>query len=125
MGIPSASVSQTPPAGDQANAVVQGTLAATGTIGPFMAQGEFNVAVWGTFSGTAVLEKSYDGGTTYIPVDFNSGTVAASFTAPVATTVREPEAGCLYILNCTTYTSGTMNLRMSTTGSRGTSFGPV
>lgn len=115
MGIPIA-VSQNPPAHDQANAVISGELATTGTIGPGIFYGVFNFAVWGTFSGTAALTKSYDGGVTYIPVfNINTG-LPVALTAPGSVVVGEPEKGVEYLINATTLASGTLHARMSTSG---------
>lgn len=51
MGIPAPAgvgASGIPPAGDQANAVVQGTFAAAGVSQPFAIYGAFNFCIWGT-----------------------------------------------------------------------------
>lgn len=105
----------TPPAGDLANIVVTGSLSATGTIGPFPVYGDFNFALWGTFTGTVKLQKTFDGGTTYIDAMLNTGTVA-SFTAPGAIALNEPERGVAYIANATTLSAGTANARFSASG---------
>lgn len=74
---------------------------------------DFNFALWGTFVGTARLEKSFDGGATWLPCcEDNTGT-AAAYTAPVNLSGFEPEYGVLYRWNCTDYTSGTVNYRIS------------
>lgn len=53
MGIPSTPpVSITPPAGDLANAVLQGTIGALGTSAWWMAYGAFNFTIWGTVATT-------------------------------------------------------------------------
>lgn len=105
----------TPPQGDLANIVVTGSLTATGTIGPFPVYGDFNVALWGTFTGSVHLQKTFDGGTTYIDTILNSGSVAA-FSAPGAISLYEPEKGVAYILNATTLSSGTLQARFSASG---------
>lgn len=72
----------------------------------------FNIAVSGTFVGTVLLEKSFDG-TTYIAV-FRPGTsTAISYTAPGCETLCEPEPGVRYRWRCSAYTSGTINTRLS------------
>lgn len=116
MGIPSAnSAPGTPPAGDMANAVVQGTFTATGLSPLFGFYGPFNVSVWGTFSGTVLLTRSFDGGTTWLPrTDTPSGN--GSFTAPASFAISEPEKGVLYQLDCSAFVSGTVNYRMSAFG---------
>jgi hypothetical protein len=118
MGIfASSTATGTPPAGDRATEVVTGAFTATG-VSPFWAfYGYFNVAIWGTFSATTALFKSFDGGTTWIQVTYpNSSNTAVSVTASTSLTLFEPEKGVLYQLNCGTYVSGTQNYRMSTTG---------
>ena len=65
----------------------------------------FNVSVWGTFVGTVQLQRSFDGGTTWIPT--------ASYTAVDSDIGEEPEDSVLYRFECTAYTSGTINYRLS------------
>ena len=93
----------------------QGTFAATGRSAAPHARvrGTYNVSVWGVFSGTVRLERSFDGGTTWIPVSRDSSGNDASFTAPCGITGFEPEDGVLYSMNCTAYVSGTINFRIS------------
>lgn len=76
-------------------------------------QGRFNISIWGTFVATIRLEKSYDGGTNWIPVVRPSNGSTMQWTVPVATTFYEPEANVLYRLNMTARTSGTANWRLS------------
>jgi hypothetical protein len=122
MGIPSTSVSQAPGAGDQANAVVAGTFTATGASSPFLVRGPFNVSVWGTFSATTLLQRSFDGGTTWLTRTDASGN--GSYTAETSFVVTEPEAGVLYQLS-STWASGTVSYRLSTTGTYGTARTPT
>lgn len=70
-----------------------------------------------TFSGTIQLERSFDGGRTWIVCNIGAGALA-QFTAgtPVSITFGEPERQMLYRLNCTAYSSGTINYRVSQTG---------
>jgi hypothetical protein len=117
MGIfASSTVSGAPPAGDRATEVVTGALTSS-TTSPFWAfYGYFNVTLWGTFSATTVLQKSFDGGNTWITATYqNSSDTAVSLTAPTTLTFFECEKGVLYQLSCT-FVSGTVNYRMSTTG---------
>lgn len=116
MGIPAAStVTGAPPAGDQANAYLGGTLVSA-TQSPFFEFfGPFNVSAWGTFSGTISLERSFDGGVTWL-VPIYAATSPATFTAPISFSMNECELGVLYRFDCTTYASGTINYRISTTG---------
>src|SRR5690349_1369743 len=76
------------------------------------APGTFNIAVSGTFVGTAVLEKSFDK-TTYIAVLRPATNTAISYTAAGTEILTEPEAGVTYRWRCSAYTSGTINTRLS------------
>lgn len=73
---------------------------------------------------TVALEKSYDGGFTWIPASV-PGTVGTpiifvlgtTLTQPVSIRMGEPEKGVYWRLNCRNYTAGgTVNYRISTTG---------
>jgi hypothetical protein len=63
------------------------------------ALGKFNLSLWGTFSATVVLQRSFDGSTwlNCAKPDLTD----ASFTAPISLVVEEPEPGASYRLNCT------------------------
>lgn len=131
-GIPG-TVIQTPPAHDQANAVVSGSFTATGQSGSFMAWGKFNVVFGGasgpngSWNATVRIERSFDGGTTWYIVGVGgSGTQAIYSTAnqDVSVVVDEPELGVLYRLNCSAYASGTINYRVSTTGGSSQTWSP-
>lgn len=100
-------------ANDEALEVLSGSLAATGASAGRAMWGDFNIALSGTFVGTVAVERSFDGGVTYIPVARDTSGTAASFTAPTSLSISEPEKGVLYRLNCTAYTSGTVNYRLS------------
>jgi hypothetical protein len=116
MGIPAAStVTGMPPAGDMANLVVQGAFTANGLSPIFVFYGPFNVSVWGTFSATVLLQRSFDGGNTWI-TRTDTPTGNGSFTAPASFAVSECEKGVLYQLDCTSFVSGMVNYRMSTWG---------
>lgn len=92
-----------------------GTLASvTRSAAPFpKIRGAYNFSLWGTFSATARLVRSFDGGTTWIPVSKDSSGADASFTAPCGVTGVEPEDGVIYAVECTTFVSGTINYRIS------------
>jgi hypothetical protein len=72
----------------------------------------FNLSIWGIFVGTVALERSFDGGTTWLNCTKSDGT-ANSFTAPVSMVCEEPEPSVLYRLNCSAFTSGTVNGHLS------------
>lgn len=192
---------QTPPAGDQANSVVQGTFTAVGIGLPFSVYGYFNMTLWGsvatsltttaasanasvvsgsgisvgmtvtsvnvpagttwlTFSGTSgtlafppghtsaevvtgtdaaatfaavavaatvQLERTHDGGSTWLIAGVGGGGLQAIYVNPQAFTVgtNESERGISYRLNCTAYSSGTLNYRLAGTSLARTTYGPV
>jgi hypothetical protein len=80
----------------------------------------FNVAIYGVFSATIVLEKSYDrqnvandGAATWSAVSRDIAGNPASYSAPTGVVVSEPEAGVYYRLRCSAFTSGVANWRLS------------
>lgn len=104
---------------DAAPAIVQGSFVATGQSLALPASGPFNLSLWGTFVATVQLQRSFDGGLTWQQVQSDSvGATAVSFTAVASVKLDlGNEGGVLYRLNCSAYTSGTVNYRLST-GSR-------
>ena len=70
------------------------------------------------YSATVQLERSFDGGLTWIICNVGgSGQLAQWATGtPVNITFGEPEKNVLYRLNCIAYSSGTINYRISQTG---------
>lgn len=78
--------------------------------------GRFNVSLVGGV-GTVKLEKSYDGGSTWVDDSMDgSGSVASWVLASgqeINVIGEEPEQGVLYRLNCTAYTSGNIVGRLS------------
>lgn len=76
-------------------------------------------------TGTVQLERSFDGGSTWIPANVGSAGVIAvwSTATPVSITFGEPEFGILYRLNCLTYSGAagnTLKYRISATGQAAT-----
>lgn len=79
---------------------------------------------------TVALERSFDGGVTWITAGVGGGGVPASYafssttiTDSVCIPVSEYEKNVAYRLACRAYTSGTMNYRISTTGTLAGSLG--
>jgi hypothetical protein len=93
---------------------VTGAFAAPGQSASFapLAGRGFNISIWGTFSGTVQLERSFDAGSTWLPVTAN-GTQLEKFTSAASEQWQEDEAGVLYRLNCTALASGTADYRLS------------
>jgi hypothetical protein len=110
------------PANDQANACVSGSFAATGNSGIFAVQGYFNGILYGNngpngaWTGSVQLERSFDGGTTWIVAGVGGGGGQAVFTTgmDVSFVGYEPERGVLYRFHCTSLVSGHVNYRFST-----------
>ena len=124
MGIPLATPpTQTPPTGDLANAVVISNLGTVANGSPMTVYGAFNATLSGTFSATARLEKSFDGGTIYVPAFNNIGSVIAA-TVPCSMPLFEPERGVSWRWACTVYSSGTIAARLSASGLMAQSTGP-
>lgn len=76
------------------------------------APGQINVAIYGAFSATARIECSFDG-SNWVPMAKDPDGNYASYTTPVALVIDAPEVGVSYRINCTAYTSGTINYRFS------------
>ena len=70
------------------------------------------------FVGGVQLERSFDGGSTWIVCNVGGTGVLAQYATgtPVSFTFGEPEKQVLYRLNCYAYTSGAINYRISETG---------
>ncbi len=80
------------------------------------------------WTGTVQLERSLDGGNTYIVDNTTVDGTLAQFTAgPVSIRFGEPEKYGFYRLNCTVYSAGTINYRISQTAgsNEALNFGPL
>lgn len=77
------------------------------------------------YVGSVQLERSFDGGSTWICANVGGGGALAQYSAgtPVSLAFGEPEKNVLYRWNCTAYTSGTINYRLSQTGMAALSLG--
>ncbi|MDO9334843.1 MAG: hypothetical protein Q7T61_00440 [Caulobacter sp.] len=96
---------------------ISGTFTATGESENFvpasqLRRGRFNISIWGTFTGTVEVQRSFDAGSTWIPVA-SPDLGQLELTVPVSLSAEETEQGVRYRLACTAYTSGTINYRMS------------
>lgn len=79
-----------------------------------------------TFAATVQLERSFDGGSTFIVCNGSIGgyfTPAQWTSGPVSIAFGEPEKQMLYRCNCLAYSSGTINYRLSATGQAAESLG--
>lgn len=108
----------TPTGPDLADVLATGSMTSTGRssdtgIAVVAKRGALNVTIWGTFSGTVQIERSFDGGSTWFVLDKDTSGTDLTFTAPQSVVIDEPENGVLYAVNCTNYVSGTINFRLS------------
>lgn len=70
----------------------------------------YNITLSGTFVGTVIVERSFDG-STFHPLTALGASI--SFTAACSETFEEPEVGVQIRLRCSSYTSGTIDYRLS------------
>lgn len=81
----------------------------------------------GAATTTFQLERSFDGGSIWVPLNIGGSGAPAVYTnasGPVSLSFGEPEAGSLYRVNCTAFTAAsniTINYRWSATGQAGIS----
>ena len=100
--------------------VITGSFTATGVSPSFSPLGsyppapprDFNVSIWGSFTGSIQLERSFDNGSTWLPITA-AGTQLYIWTAPASEVAEEPEQGPIYRLHCTAQSGGTANYRIS------------
>lgn len=96
--------------------VVTGTFGATGQSAAIPVKGFASVLIENGV-GTVQIERSFDDGSNWYPISKNSdGDVASYVTASDLAyngTVQEPMFGVQYRLNCTAYTSGSINYRIA------------
>lgn len=104
-----------PSADDMATAVITGNLSSVTAGSAIIAPTDrvLNVNISGTFSATLQLERSFDGGATWIGVSRDVVGTVATYTSPSSFQVRETESGVLYRLSMTARTSGTAAYRLS------------
>lgn len=98
---------------DQATTLTSGTFTGTGNGTSTVFVGQFNLELSGTWAGTVVLERSFDGGTTFVSAAMDTTGTAATYTANVSIVVFESEPGVIYRVRCSAYTSGTIAYRLS------------
>ncbi len=99
-----------------ASGTITGTASSTASNTTFlMIQGTFNAVISGTWAGaTMQLQKSFDGGATFVPATEDAAGTSASYTSNVALVVYEPEPGVYYRWQPTiALASGTVAWRLS------------
>lgn len=77
----------------------------------------FNIFVYGTFSATVALVRSFDGGQTWVPVALPSLSGPVTITVPNSLEAVESDASVLWTLSCLAadggaFTSGAVNFRI-------------
>jgi hypothetical protein len=72
----------------------------------------FNISLWGTFVAAIQLERSFDGGTNWLPLTAG-GIQLFNWSAPASEVAQEDQNGVLYSLHCTSFTSGPVSYRLS------------
>lgn len=89
---------------------VSGSLTAVGNGYAFQPapNNPFSVYIYGSFAATAVVQRSFDLGTTWVTVP-KPDLTDASFTAPINFSAEEPVPGTLWRVRCSAYTSGTIS----------------
>ena len=96
--------------------VLSGTFVATGQSAVVTVFGRASLTIEGGI-GTVAVERSEDGGTSWVVASKNSDGDAASYTTASAMAfngvIDEPESQILYRFNCTAYTSGNVNYRIA------------
>jgi hypothetical protein len=94
---------------DEADRVLEGQIVATGATPSIALTGTFNLSLWSGSGagGTAVLQRSFDGGTTWLNCTqlgvLVSLVLAAS--SSISEVIDSPEAAVLYRLNCAAFTA--------------------
>ncbi len=99
-----------------ASGTITGTASSTASNTSFiMMQGVFNAVISGTWGGaTMQLQKSFDGGASFVPATEDAAGTSASYTANAAVVVYEPEPGVYYRWQPTVaLSSGTVAWRIS------------
>lgn len=90
-----------------------GSFTGTGQSAVIALYDRFNFTLRGTFVATVQLERSFDDGTTWDICSRDTIGTAAAYTAPVSLVAREPEKKVKFRLNCTAFTSGQVDYRLS------------
>lgn len=95
-------------------AAVTGNFVAVGNSAHYipLPRRAFNVTIWGVFVATLQVQASYDAGVNYVPVTAG-GVSFTDTTIPGASQFEDTEGTVRYRLACISWTSGTVNYRIS------------
>jgi hypothetical protein len=96
----------------KAGELVEGVLTGDGRSTSFqpIPGKDFNIYLYGTFTATATLQRSFDGGTTWLSAA-KPDLTAAAFTAPVNFSANEPRASTIYSWLISGFGSGSISYR--------------
>jgi hypothetical protein len=95
------------------NALISGSFTATGASDSIAVAGRFNVNLSGFGSATVKIERSFDNGSSWHVASRDAAGNEAAYTANASLVAEEPEAGVLYRVNCTSFSSGPIDYRIS------------
>lgn len=71
----------------------------------------FNISLWGAFTATVIIERSFDNGATWLQLTALGQPLA--FTAAMSEPFEESQPDVLWRLRCSAFTSGTVNYLIS------------
>lgn len=93
--------------------ILSGSFSGAGQSSTSTLWGVYNLFIYGTFTGSIRLERSFDGGGNWVPVSCTQTGSDAAYTAPMSLSFQEIEDGMLYRLNATALSVGTANYRIA------------
>lgn len=98
---------------DMASSVLTGTLSSAAQGAARVFTGTFNVQLNISGTLTAALQRSFDGGTTFITVSQSADGTPATYTGSVSLSLFEPEEGVYWRVAVTSFSSGSCIFRLS------------
>jgi len=96
-----------------ASSVLTGTLSSAAAGESRVFTGTFNVELQISGTLTVAIQRSFDGGTTFVTVAQSADGTAAAYTASTSFSLFEPEEGVYWRVNVTSFTSGSCTFRVS------------
>lgn len=98
---------------DMASSVLSGVLSSAEAGLSRVFTGTFNVELQISGTLTAAIQRSFNGGTTWVTVSQSADGTAAAYSASVSMSLFEPEEGVYWRVNVTSFTSGSCTYRIS------------
>jgi hypothetical protein len=86
-------------------ACAEGVFTSDGSSMRVSLYGKYNLLITGSFAATIAIERSFDGGASFIELQ--------RFTSPTQLVGEEPESNIIYRLTCSTFASGAASYRLS------------